>query len=78
MAPFTITLSDNLLQLLDEKSKKLAIPKNQLIVRAIIVHLDQLNRAEYVKSYKQMAEDTDLMDIAEEGMEDFLDQLIEK
>ncbi len=78
MATFTSTLPDSLLQLLDEKSKKLSTPKNKLIERALRLYLDHLNRAEYVKSYKQMADDTDLLDIAEEGMEDYLQQLEDK
>ncbi|MBK7425624.1 MAG: ribbon-helix-helix domain-containing protein [Saprospiraceae bacterium] len=78
MATFTSTLPDSLLQLLDEKSKKLSTPKNKLIERALRLYLDHLNRAEYVKSYKQMADDTDLLEIAEEGMEDYLQQLEDK
>lgn len=78
MGTFTSSLPDNLLQLLDEKSKKLATPKNKLIERALRLYLDHLNRAEYVKSYKQMSEDRDLLDIAEEGMEDYLQQLEDK
>jgi hypothetical protein len=78
MATFTSTLPDSLLQLLDEKSKKLSTPKNKLIERALRLYLDHLNRVEYVKSYKQMADDTDLLEIAEEGMEDYLQQLEDK
>lgn len=78
MATFTSTLPDSLLQLLDEKSKKLSTPKNKLIERALRLYLDHLNRVEFVKSYKQMADDTDLLEIAEEGMEDYLQQLEDK
>lgn len=78
MGTFTSSLPDSLLKLLDEKSRKLSTPKNKLIERALRLYLDHLNRAEYVKSYKQMAEDTDLLDIAEEGMEDYLQQLEDK
>ena len=51
------------------------MPKNKLIEKALRIYLDQLNRAEYVKSYKQAAKDDDIMAIAEEGMEDYLQQL---
>ena len=77
MATFTSTLPDNILQQLREQSKKLSVPKNKIIERALKIYLDQLNRAEYVKSYQQAAQDDDIMSIAEEGMEDYLKQLAE-
>jgi len=42
------------------------------------IYIDQLNRAEYVKSYKEAAKDADIMSIAEEGMEDYLKQIEER
>ena len=77
MATFTSTLPDNILQQLQEQAKKLSVPKNKIIERALKIYLDQLNRAEYVKSYQQAAQDTDILNIAEEGMEDYLKQLSE-
>lgn len=78
MATFTSTLPDNLLEMLDLKAKELALPKNKLIEKALRIYLDQLNKAEYKRSYKKMAADTDLLSIAEEGMADYLTQLDEK
>jgi uncharacterized protein (DUF924 family) len=75
MATYTSTLPDDLLKLLELKAKELSIPKNKLIEKALSIYLDQLNRAAYLKSYKEMAADTDLLHIAEEGMEDYLKQL---
>ncbi len=72
MATFTSTLPDDLLNVLAEKAKALSIPKNKLIEKALRIYLDQLNRAAYVKSYKLLAEDTDILKIAEEGMEDYM------
>lgn len=77
MATFTSSLPDQLLALLDEKAKEMALPKNKLIERALSIYLDQLNKAEYIKSYKRMSDDTDLMTIAEEGMRDYFKQLKE-
>jgi len=34
--------------------------------------LNQLNKAAYIKSYKQAAEDADIMHMTEEGMADYL------
>lgn len=75
MATFTSSLPDGLLNLLEEKAKELSLPKNKLIEQALRLYLDHLNRAAYIRSYKQMAEDTDLLTIAEEGMSDYFKQL---
>ena len=75
MATYTSTLPDDLLKLLEQKARELSIPKNKLIEKALSIYLDQLNRAAYLRSYKEMAADTDLMQIAEEGMADYLSQL---
>lgn len=77
MSTFTSTLPDDLLLLLNEKAKQLSLPKNKLIEKALRIYLDQLNRAEYVRSYKQLAEDGDILGIAEEGMADYCKQLEE-
>jgi len=75
MSTFTSTLPDDLWAQLNEEASRLAMPKNKLIEKALRIYLDHLNRAEYVKSYKQAAKDDDIMAIAEEGMEDYLQQL---
>ncbi|MEN9302229.1 MAG: hypothetical protein RL264_658 [Bacteroidota bacterium] len=78
MPTFTSSLPDDLLLLLAEKAKELSVPKNTLIEKALRIYLEQLNRAAYVKSYKQMAADTDTLLLAEEGMADYLTQLDEE
>jgi hypothetical protein len=75
MATFTSSLPDNLLQMLEKNAKELSLPKNKLLERALQLYLEHLNRAEYIKSYKQMSDDRDLAVIAEEGMTDYLKQL---
>ncbi len=75
MATFTSTLPDDLLATLSEKAKQLNMPKNKLIEKALAIYLDQLNRAEYKASYQQMTQDSNLMDMAEEGMEAYLQNL---
>jgi len=72
---FTSSLPDNLIEQLNLKARELSLPKNKLIERALTIYLEQLNKAEYVKSYKQMADDENLLKIAEEGMEEYLSQL---
>ncbi len=75
MATFTSSLPDDLLQRLGDYAKKLALPKNKLIENALILYLDHLKRAEYVKSYRQAAQDEDILTVAEEGMSDYLKQI---
>ena len=75
MTTFTSTLPDDVLALLAEQAQKLSVPKNKLIEKALRIYLDQLIRAEYIKSYKLAIQDVDTMLLAEEGMTDYLKQL---
>ena len=75
MATFTSSLPDALLQMLEQKARELSLPKNKLMERALRFYLDQLNRAAYLRSYKKMSEDADLLQIAEEGMAEYFRQL---
>lgn len=75
MATFTSSLPDDLLKRLNEMAIKIATPKNKIIESALSIYLDQLNRAEYIKSYKTAAGDESLMNIAEEGMIEYLEML---
>jgi hypothetical protein len=61
MTTFTSTLPDDLMEMLSEK--------------ALRIYLDQLNKAEYVKSYRNSLCDKDILTIAEEGMADYLKQI---
>ena len=72
MSTFTSTLPDDLLEMLNLKSKELHLPKNKLIEKALRIYLDQLNKSAYIKSYKQLAQDEDILKIAEEGMAEYM------
>ncbi|MEO5910081.1 MAG: CopG family transcriptional regulator [Pelobium sp.] len=75
MTTFTSTLPDDLMGLLSEMATKLKLPKNRLIEKALRIYLDQLIKAEYIKSYKTSNSDHDILMIAEEGMEDYFKQI---
>lgn len=77
MSTFTSSLPDDLLKLLADKATELALPKNKLIEKALRIYLEQLNRAAYVKSYKQMSQDDEVISLAEEGMIEYMKQLEE-
>ncbi|MCC5924646.1 MAG: ribbon-helix-helix domain-containing protein [Crocinitomicaceae bacterium] len=75
MSTFTSSLPNDLLEQLEKMSKAMKLPKNRLIEKALRIYLDQLNKAEYIKSYQQLAKDSDVLLLAEEGMEEYLSQL---
>ncbi len=75
MTTFTSSLPDDLLNKLSQMAKSLSIPKNKLIENALSIYLEQLNKAAYVKSYKQMDADTDVLLLAEEGMAEYYKQI---
>ena len=75
MTTFTSSLPESLLQQLQDKSKEFGIPKNKLIEKALTLYLEELNKAAYVRSYKEMSEDCNLFQIAEEGMAEYHKQL---
>ena len=77
MTTFTSTLPEELLARLDQAAKQLSVPKNRLIEKALTIYLDQLIRAEYIKSFSKGSQDENLLNMAEEGMEDYLKQLEE-
>jgi metal-responsive CopG/Arc/MetJ family transcriptional regulator len=71
MTTFTSSLPDDLLRKLDGCAKQYGLAKNKIIEKALQIYLDQLNRAEYVKSYKLAGQDQDIMAVAEEGIENY-------
>lgn len=75
MATFTSSLPNDLLQKLDDFASQYGVAKNKIIEKALSIYLDQLNRAEYAKSYKTAGQDKETMAIAEEGMEAYLSKL---
>ncbi|MDR9401699.1 MAG: ribbon-helix-helix domain-containing protein [Psychroflexus sp.] len=75
MTTFTSSLPDNLLVKLKEKADELKMPKNKIIENALELYIEHLDRAAYLKSYKRMAKDEDMVQMAEEGLSDYLKQL---
>ncbi|QXP70585.1 ribbon-helix-helix domain-containing protein [Polaribacter sp. R2A056_3_33] len=75
MATFTSSLPDSLLEKLSVLAKELKLPKNRLIENALELYLEQIEKASYIKSYKQAATDQDILLIAEEGMQEYFTEL---
>ena len=72
MATFTSSLPDKLLKELSDTSKKLKLPKNKLIEKALEYYLEQIKRAEYAKSFQRASKDPEMLLLAEEGLEDYV------
>lgn len=75
MTTFTSSLPNDLLNNLAAMAKKHNITKNKIIEKALTIYLDQLNRAEYLRSYKEAGQDLEIMQVAEEGMGYYLEDL---
>lgn len=77
MVTFTSSIPDDLSRQLNEKARALSLPKNKLIENALRLYIEHLEKAEYIKSYKQASNDAEILLMAEEGMADYLRQLEE-
>jgi len=77
MATYTSTLPDKLLNELAKASKDLKMPKNKIIEKAVEIYLEQLDKAAYKKSFKRAAKDEDMIAMAEEGMADYFQMLLD-
>ena len=75
MATFTSSLPDSLLEKLSTLAKELQLPKNRLIENALELYLEQVEKASYIKSYKQAATDEDILIAAEEGLQDYFNSI---
>lgn len=74
-AAYTSTLPIEVLEQLHEFAQKLNMPKNQLIERALQGYFENLKRAEYVRSFQRAAQDEEMLTLAEEGLEDYLEMI---
>lgn len=75
MPTYTSTLPDELFHDLKENATRLRKPINAIIENALRIYLTELRRAAYAKSWKLSSDDPDVINIAEEGMKDYLQQL---
>lgn len=72
MANYTSSLPDSLLHQLSEMAQKLRVPKNKIIERALDKYLTEVERQMYIRSFKQVAGDEDILAMAEAGMDDYI------
>ena len=72
---YTSTLPANLLQWLDKYAKEKKISKNALIEKALLKMKYEEERDAFREGFKRAAQDPEMLLMAEEGLDDYLDQL---
>lgn len=77
MATFTSSLPQELLDQLAKTASELKIPKNKLIQKALQRYLIQIEKAQFAQSFQRAANDPEMLEIAEEGIEDWFQMLEE-
>jgi predicted DNA-binding protein len=75
MITFTSSLPDKTLEQLSSLSKELDIPKNQIIYEALTKYFFEIERRQYIDSFERVAQDEEMIQLAETGLGDYLDQL---
>jgi len=75
MTTFTSSLPNELLEMLNQVASQQKVPKNKVIEESLKMYFEELERQEYITSFKKLKEDRELNQIAEEGMEDYANQL---
>jgi predicted transcriptional regulator len=68
----TSSLSPELISRLDDYSRKFRIPKSRILEQALEAYFDRIKKAEYIRSFRMAAGDSEILLMAEEGLEDYL------
>ena len=69
---YTSSLPSDLLELIDQYAVRFKVPKNRIIENSLKAYFENLKKAEYIRSFKQAAGDSEMIEMAEEGLEDYL------
>ncbi len=69
---YTSSLPADLLETLEQYAVRFKVPKNRIIEKSLKAYFDNLKRAEYIRSFKVAAGDSEIIDMAEEGLEEYL------
>ncbi len=51
--------------------KKMKLPKNKIIEMALNLYLEPLEKEIYIASFKKLASDKEMIDLANDGMEEY-------
>ena len=72
---FTSTLSAGLMSWLSNYSKKKNKTKRAIIEQALKVYQEKVRKDELKESFKRAAKDSEMVEMADEGMDDYEEQL---
>ena len=72
---YTSTLPSVVMEEVVEYAKKKKISKNKVIELAVKKLLDEEIRRELIESFKKISNDPDMIEMAEWGMDDYMEQL---
>jgi hypothetical protein len=72
---YTSTLPGVVMEEVVEYAKKKKISKNKVIEIAVKKLLEEEIRSELIESFRKIADDPDMIEMAEWGMEDYAEQL---
>lgn len=72
---FTSTLSENLMDWLNERAKKEGVTKRSILEKALNHYKKALKKAEFEEGFARAAKDPEMFMMAEEGWDDYLEQL---
>ncbi|MDQ1266520.1 MAG: hypothetical protein QG635_1672 [Bacteroidota bacterium] len=70
---YTNTITVDLMNLLNDYSKKLKVPKSKIIEQSLSHYFLELKKKEYADSFKKAKNDKEINDLAEEGLEEYLE-----
>jgi hypothetical protein len=68
---YTSTLPDDVMGMVREYSMKYKVPKNKIVEKALRRFFFEMKREEYREGFKKMANDPEMIEMAEEGIDDF-------
>lgn len=77
MTTFTSSLPQELLDQLAKTATELKIPKNKLIQKALQRYLIQIEKAQFAESFQRASIEPEMLEIADEGLEDWFQMLEE-
>lgn len=69
---FTSSINTKVMKRLRGYSDKYKLPKNKIIETALNKYFDELKRSEYINSFKRANKNPEMLEMAEEGLEDYL------
>ncbi|MFA4890805.1 MAG: CopG family transcriptional regulator [Candidatus Gracilibacteria bacterium] len=72
---FTSTLPANLMSWLTKQAEKENTTKRAVIEQALKIYQDETKREELEETFKRASKDKDMLEMAEEGMDDYYEQL---